>query len=146
MRNETKARERRAKYRFPIRREVRYKVLEDDTIVAAGSGETLDVSSGGVGMSIDQQLTLGAFIEVSISWPALLDATLPMRLIVFGRVVRTESGMAACTIDKYEFRTQARRLQIATPIRSDSMLQRWADGIRKETVKEIDKARAAGIG
>lgn len=145
MSDETKAKERRAKCRFPIRRELRYKVLEDDTIVAAGCGETLDVSSGGVGMTIDQPLSLGAFIEISLSWPALLDATLPMRLIVFGRVVRAESGTTACTIDKYEFRTQARRLQIATPIRSDSMLQRWADGFRKENVKEIDKARAAGM-
>ena len=145
MRNDTRAKERRSKCRFPIRRELRYKVLEDAAIVAAGCGETLDVSSGGVGMSIDQPLSLGAFIEISISWPALLDATLPMRLIVFGRVVRTETGMTACTIDKYEFRTQARRLQIATPVRSDSMLQRWADGFRKESERETDKARAAGV-
>lgn len=135
MRNNGKTTERRTKIRFPIHRELRYKLLEDDTIVAAGGGETLDISSGGVGMSIDQPLAVGAFIEISISWPVLLDETCPMRLIVFGRVVRAEGNRAACTIDKYEFRTQARRLQIASPIRSDSMLQRWADGFRKETVK-----------
>ena len=90
-------------------------------------------------MSLDQPLTMGAFVELSISWPVLLDQTCPMRLIAFGRVVRIEGKRAACTIDKYEFRTQARKPQVVTPIRSDTMLQRWADGYRKETIK----ARAA---
>jgi PilZ domain len=139
MHNETKPIERREKVRFPLHRELRYKLLEDDTIVASGCGETLDVSSGGVSMSLDQPLTMGAFVELSVSWPVLLDQTCPMRLIAFGRVVRIEGKRAACTIDKYEFRTQARKPQVVTPIRSDTMLQRWADGYRKETVK----ARAA---
>ena len=139
MQNETKPIERRIKVRFPLHRELRYKLLEDDRIVASGNGETLDVSSGGVSMSLDQPLTMGAFVELSISWPVLLDQTCPMRLIAFGRVVRIEGKRAACTIDKYEFRTQARKPQVVTPIRSDTMLQRWADGYRKETVK----ARAA---
>lgn len=141
MRNETKPSERRLKRRFPIQRELRFKLLEDDAIVAAGSGETIDVSSGGVAVNVDQPLGLGAFIELSISWPVLLDASCPMRLIVFGRVVRSEGNRVACTIDKYEFRTQARKLQVATPIRSDGMLQRWADQIRKENTK----ARAAAM-
>ena len=139
MQNETKPIERRIKVRFPLHRELRYKLLEDDRIVASGNGETLDVSSGGVSMSLDQPLTMGAFVELSISWPVLLDQTCPMRLIAFGRVVRIEGKRAACTIDKYEFRTQARKPQVVTPIRSDTMLQRWADGYRKETIK----ARAA---
>lgn len=135
MRNETKPIERRTKFRFPIHREFRYKLLEDKTMVAAGGGETLDIASSGVGLFVDQQLPMGAFIEISISWPVLLDESCPMRLIVFGRIVRSEGRMAACTIDKYEFRTQARKLHIATPIRTDSMLQRWADGCRKENMK-----------
>jgi hypothetical protein len=135
MRNETKPTERRTKHRFPIHREFRYKLLEEKTMVAAGGGETLDIGSGGVGLFVDQQLPMGAFIELSISWPVLLGETCPMRLIAFGRVVRSNGRMAACTIDKYEFRTQARKLQIATPIRTDSMLQRWADGFRKESLK-----------
>lgn len=134
MRSEARTQERRLKARFPLRRELRYKVLEDDRIVAAGEGASLDLSSGGVAMAIDQQLSLGAFVELSISWPVLLDATCPMRLIVFGRVVRSDGAKTACTVEKYEFRT-SRRLQLATPIRTDSRLQRWADGYRRETMK-----------
>ena len=55
----------------------------------------------------------------------------PMRLIVFGRILRCTGRKAVCTIDKYEFRTQARTVQTTPAIRADTMLQRWADGMRK---------------
>ncbi len=127
------ATDRRAKSRFPIRREMRYKLLEEGAVVASGAGETCDISSEGVAFVPDGDVRTGTFIELSISWPVLLDNRCAMRLIVFGRVLRTAGQTAACTIDKYEFRTQARTLQM--PVRNDSMLQRWADSWIKETVK-----------
>ncbi len=134
--------ERRTKCRFALKRELRYKVLHEGDTVAEGTGETLDLSSGGVAMAIDQSLSVGEFMELSVSWPVLLDATCPMRLIVFGRVVRCVGQQAAVSIDKYEFRTQARKVQVATPIRSDKMLQRWADGFRRESEKRAIRATA----
>lgn len=130
-----RATDRRKKERFSIRRELRYKLLADSVIVDSGSGQTLNISSGGVAFSADHDLMPGAFIELSISWPALLDNTCPMRLIAFGKVRRSEGHASACTIDKYEFRTQARTFQAAGVMRSDSMLQRWAGEILKENVK-----------
>ena len=118
------ASERRSKYRFPMQRELRYKLLKDGASCQAGVGETVDMGSGGIGFSIGHDLPVGAFIELSISWPVLLDSSCPMRLNVFGRVVRNENGKCACTIDKYEFRTQSRVFQTG-PVRTDSMLQRW---------------------
>jgi hypothetical protein len=73
--------------------------------VAAGAGYTIDMGSGGVAFSAEHELRPGTFVELSISWPALLDQTCPMRLIVFGRVLRGAGRTAACTLDKYEFRT-----------------------------------------
>jgi hypothetical protein len=127
--------DRRAKYRFEIQRQVRYKLAEDGVVVAAGSGQTLNMCSGGVSFTSEQALPPGGFVELSISWPVLLDETCPMRLIVFGRLLRCKGQQAVCTIDKYEFRTQARTFQATAPARSDGMLQRWADGFRKETLK-----------
>jgi hypothetical protein len=40
--------ERRAKKRFVMEREIRYRVLEQGKIVAVGSGKTLNLSSNGV--------------------------------------------------------------------------------------------------
>jgi hypothetical protein len=127
--------ERRKKTRFPMNREMRYKLLEGDTIVELGVGTTLDMGSGGLAFLIEHALPAGSFIELSISWPVLLEDSCPMRLIVFGRVVRSCGRLTACTVDKYEFRTQARVLRPVAPVRNDSMLQRWAGNIRKESLK-----------
>ncbi|SPE41485.1 Type IV pilus assembly PilZ [Candidatus Sulfopaludibacter sp. SbA3] len=135
MRTSTETQERRNKARFPLRRELRYKLLDDNSIIAAGVGETINISSSGVAFSIDQRLKPGGFIELSVSWPVLLDQNCPMRLIVFGRVQRSSQERAVCTVDKYEFRTQARTIQAIAPVRNDSMLQRWADGFRRESLK-----------
>src|SRR5271165_1261797 len=122
--------ERRSKFRFGIQRELRYKVLEEGgAMIASGAGHTVNMGSGGVAFAAQHQLKLGAFVEVSISWPVLLDETCPMRLIIFGRVLRTAGKKNVCSVDKYEFRTQSRTFQSAGVPRSDGMLQRWAEGI-----------------
>ena len=88
--------------------ELRYKLFKDGASVESGAGEIIDISSRGVGFSIGRQLPAGKFIELSFSWPVPLENSRPTRLIVFGRVVRNDPGKCACTIEKYEFRTQAR--------------------------------------
>lgn len=127
----------RKKIRFPMRRDVRYKVLEDGATVESGMGVTLNVASGGVAFLIENTLPEGAFIELSISWPVLLEGSCPMRLIVFGRVVRSKGRLAACTADRYEFRTQARAMQSVPIVRTDSRLEKWVDSIRKESLKAV---------
>jgi hypothetical protein len=127
--------DRRSKCRFTIERDVRYKMVDEGIVVASGVGQTTNMCSAGVAFSTERSLTAGAFIELSISWPVLLDETCPMRLIVFGRILRCTGRKAVCTIDKYEFRTQARTVQTTPAIRADTMLQRWADGMRKENLK-----------
>ena len=126
--------ERRTRFRFAIPRELRYKIVEDGTLIASGTGQTIDIGSRGLAFAAERQLKPGAFVEVSISWPVLLDETLPMRLIVFGRVLRSVGRMTVCSVQKYEFRTQARTVEPAAP-RSDGMLRRWADGLRKGSPK-----------
>ncbi len=118
-------RERRAKARFAIQREMRIKVLRDGRAVETSAGNTVDMSSSGVSFRHQTNLAVGSFVELSISWPILLEQECPMRLIVFGRVLRSGGGVTACSIDKYEFRTQARGCQTDAAPRIDSMLQRF---------------------
>jgi len=80
--------DRRSKSRFAIEREVRYKMANEGVVVASGAGQTINMCSGGVAFSTERALNPGAFVELSISWPVLLDETCPMRLIVFGRILR----------------------------------------------------------
>ncbi len=128
MRIETVQRERRTRCRFGIRRELRYKLVEGRKVVAAGAGYTIDVGSGGVAFSADHELEPGAAVELSINWPALLDQTCPIRLVVFGRVLRGAGRTAVCTVDKHEFRT-ARASRADAWVHPDSMLDRWAGAL-----------------
>jgi|WetSurMetagenome_2_1015567.scaffolds.fasta_scaffold1089223_1 hypothetical protein len=130
-----KSKDRRAKARFPICRELRFKVVENGQVVGSGAGLTQNIGSGGVAFFADGKVQPGAFAELSISWPVLLDDACPMRLIIFGRVLRTAYGWSACTVDKYEFRTQARVCHAVPAVRNDAMLQRWADAWLKESTR-----------
>ena len=70
----------------------------------------------------------GAFVELSIAWPALLENRCPLQLIGFGRVLRSAAGKVASTIEQYEFRTLARALPDDSWLsRSDHKLRRWAE-------------------
>jgi hypothetical protein len=124
--------ERRAKKRFVMEREIRYRVLENDKIVAVGSGKTLNLSSNGVAFVTENEVPVGAFIEVSIAWPALLENRCPLQLIGFGRVLRSSRNMIASTLEQYEFRTLARMVpEGAWSARSDQKLRRWAEAVAR---------------
>ncbi|MGO9255029.1 MAG: hypothetical protein ACLQU1_01815 [Bryobacteraceae bacterium] len=117
---------RRQKSRFPIHRELRYKILQNGRISEAGLGQTVNMGSGGVAFALDRELAAGTFVELSISWPVYLENETPMRLVVFGRVLRSGDGLSACTVDKWEFRTQSRASQTNTGSRGNLVVPRWA--------------------
>lgn len=100
--------DRRSSDRFSIEREVRYKVLNKKNGEESGLGKTVNMSSTGVLFTTDQMLLPGRRIEVSISWPAQLNAKCALRLVARGRVVRFDDGKAAMKIQQYEFKTQAK--------------------------------------
>jgi hypothetical protein len=99
--------DRRGADRFPIEREVRYKVLNRKNAEEIGSGKTINMSSNGVLFSTEQHLLPGKRLELSISWPAQLDSKVSLKLVARGRVVRSDERRAAIEIHQYEFRTQA---------------------------------------
>jgi hypothetical protein len=98
--------ERRGSDRFPIEREVRYRVLSKRAGQEEGTGKTINISSNGVLFTTDKILLPGKRLELSISWPAQLDNKCQLKLVAQGRVARLEQGRAAIEIQKYEFRTQ----------------------------------------
>jgi PilZ domain len=99
--------ERRQSDRFPIEREVRYRVLSKRGGDEAGDGRTINISSSGVLFTTDQTLLPGKRLELSISWPAQLDNKCALKLVARGRVIRFEPGRTAIEIQQYEFRTQS---------------------------------------
>lgn len=97
--------ERRTSDRFPLEREMRFKMLSKRLADEAGGGTTVNMSSGGILFETDKTLIPGKRVEMAISWPAQLDNRCALKLIARGRVVRSESGRTAVEIQQYEFRT-----------------------------------------
>ena len=107
--NARQERERRTKRRFQIEQEVRYKMLYGQRIAETGTGKTANISSGGVWFSTETMLTSGMPVELSMNWPVLLNDSCPMKLMIYGCVIRSNERGAAVAIERYEFRTQGSR-------------------------------------
>src|SRR6266478_526543 len=97
--------DRRHSDRFPIEREVRYRVLSKRNGEESGDGKTINISSSGILFTSEHILLPGRRMELSISWPAQLNNKCALKLVARGRVVRFEHGRAAIEIQQYEFRT-----------------------------------------
>jgi hypothetical protein len=110
----TSERERRMKRRFQIEQEVRYKMLYGQRIAETGTGKSLNISSSGVWFTTENMLTIGMPVELSMNWPVLLNDSCPMKLMIYGCIVRSNEKGAAVAIERYEFRTQGRSFQQPT--------------------------------
>ena len=98
--------ERRTKRRFRLEQEVRYKMLFGQRLAETGTGTTSNISSSGVWFNTSATLNAGMPIEISMNWPVLLNDVCPMKLMIYGCVVRANEKGAAVAIERYEFRTQ----------------------------------------
>ena len=108
-------RERRIKRRFQIEQDIRYKMLYGQRIAETGMGKTQNISSGGVWFTTENILTAGLPVELSMSWPVLLNDSCPMKLMIYGCVVRSTDKGSAVAIERYEFRTQGRSMMTQQP-------------------------------
>lgn len=98
--------DRRGTSRYPVREEVSYRVVQAKAPKTAGRGTTLNIGSGGILFTTEDQLPLGRLVELAVNWPARLGGTCPLKFVAMGRVVRSEANLAAVKIERYEFRTR----------------------------------------
>jgi hypothetical protein len=105
--------ERRETSRFPVREDVRYRVIQAKANKVSGSGTTLNMGSGGILFTTEDRLPIGRMVELSVNWPARLDGTCPLQFVATGRVVRSEDSRAAVRIEKYEFKTRSVKPSVA---------------------------------
>jgi hypothetical protein len=98
--------DRRGNSRFPVREEVRYRMLNAKSLSVTGVGKTLNISSGGILFTTEEKLPMGKLVEVAVNWPARLGGSCPLRFVAVGRVVRAEDDKAAVRIERYEFKTR----------------------------------------
>jgi len=98
--------DRRGTSRYPVREEVKYRVIQARSSKAFGTGTTLNIGSGGILFTTEERLPMGRMVELAVNWPARLGGTCPLKFVATGRVVRSEANMAAVRIERYEFKTR----------------------------------------
>jgi len=113
--NDSVQADRRHSDRFPIEREVRYRVLNKRSSEETGEGKTINISSSGILFTSEHLLLPGRRMELAISWPAQLNNKTALKLVARGRVIRFEGGRAAIEIQQYEFRTQSSHPPLTAP-------------------------------
>lgn len=97
--------DRRSKRRYPIHLEVQYKLLKHRRVERLGSGRTLNISSCGVLFEADGHLPTSGAIELALNWPFLLHGSCNLKLVMRGRIVRTNEKAIAIRAEFHEFRT-----------------------------------------
>jgi hypothetical protein len=92
---------------FPIEQEISYRCLRGSRAEESGTGKTLEISSLEIRFTTGSPLKTRQKIEIAMSWPAKLNENCHIKLVMSGRVVRSDADTATATIERYEFRTRA---------------------------------------
>ena len=107
--------EQRSHQRYPIELEVEYRLLTRGRLPHLGSGKTRNISSGGVLFEALGSAPEAGTIEVLVSWPFLLEGVCPLRLVMRGRIVRSDDHGVAIQSNFHEFRTAGSRVSRSRP-------------------------------
>ena len=98
--------DRRSRRRYSIHLPLHFAVIGKRRFASAGTGNVLNLSSKGIAFTSDETFSRGTLMELSISWPARLYGKTPIKLVVEGRVVRSDGQVTAVAILRHEFRTK----------------------------------------
>lgn len=99
--------DRRANRRYPISLGLTYRVPDGKQ---AGAGRTLDMGSHGLSCSGLESVEVGSVVEIALDWPILLEDC-PLKLVIVGRVLRSDAERTAILILRYQFHTRRHSVQ-----------------------------------
>lgn len=94
--------DRRGERRFPLRLRLTFSSAEAPS--CSGYGLSLQISSREIVFVTESALTVGRYLKVAIDWPVRLESKVPLKLVVFGHVVRIVESQVVVTVEKHEFR------------------------------------------
>jgi len=97
--------DRRQDRRYELQLDVKWKLIRRRRVLDSGTGQTIDMSSGGILFDAGRNLPEGLNVELSITWPVLLHNVAPMQLVASGRIIRSGGRKVAIQTVQHEFRT-----------------------------------------
>jgi len=102
--------DRRKRPRHALQLALRYRVLGEEGEM--GCGTTRDLSCGGVAFDLQESLQPGARVELTIEWPVALRGSVPLQLVVDGRIAWCANGVAAIRTSRCQFRQRAKIMTV----------------------------------
>src|SRR5665213_1908185 len=100
--------ERRSRLRFPFELRVSFRTLGQSYPVA-GMGRVVNISSSGILVAYQHEISAGTPVELNIDWPARLDGRIPLQLAAVGTVIRCELFSFAVGLERYRFRVAGKQ-------------------------------------
>jgi hypothetical protein len=97
--------DRRQDRRYQLQLDLKWKLIRRRRVLDTGTGQTVDISSGGILFDAGRHLPDGLNVELSISWPVLLHNVAPMQMVATGKIVRGNGRLVAIQTTQHEFRT-----------------------------------------
>ena len=91
---------------YPVVAEVEYKLFVDGKPLRTGRGWTVTLSSTEVLFEPDETLAAGNYVELLVSWPALLNGKVGLRLWIRGLIGQVDGNLVTVEIIRYEYRTR----------------------------------------
>src|ERR1039457_5113418 len=82
---------RRGTGRYPVREDVRYRVVQSRTVKVSGVGSTLNIGSGGILFTTEEKLSVGQMVELSVNWPGMLGGVWALHFFAKAAVARSEA-------------------------------------------------------
>lgn len=68
-----------------------------------GEGVTVELSSKQLLFTANESIPVGRYLRVTLDWPARLEGNRPLRLIILGHVLESESGRTLMAIERHKF-------------------------------------------
>jgi hypothetical protein len=93
-------RERRQDRRYECQLPLRYRSGQERD---GGAGTATDISRAGISVHIPQTLMRGSRVELTVDWPSLSDQIGKVKLLILGKVLRSDSSRTVIAIEKREF-------------------------------------------
>jgi hypothetical protein len=114
--------ERRSKLRFPLELRTQYQTIGRGQPLV-GRGLVVNMSSTGLFLVGENEITKGRRMKLTVEWPFPLAGEIPLRLVIEGKVVRSEASGFAVELHGHQFRT-CKRAYCQSPSRSPLTLVR----------------------
>jgi hypothetical protein len=97
--------ERRSARRYPLKLDLTYSISETRAMQTV-AGATSDLSSRSILFTAEALPPVGSMIEAQIAWPVQIGGEHPLRLVVFGPVLKRDTRGAVMLIKRYGFASE----------------------------------------